>query len=91
MANPRRTFWVTTSKITINETNQKFIYGDAFPDMEDERRTDRLLEAGMISKTRPTDIPAPPILETNHFEPSQPYVAPPVSPKKKETIKKKDK
>ncbi len=89
MANTRRTFWVTTSRITINETGQQFIYGDAFPDLEDERRTDRLLDADMISKTRPTDIPAPPILETNHFEPSQPAL--PVEPKKKETNTKKDK
>lgn len=90
MTNTKPTFWVTTSRITINETNQKFVYGDEFPNLEDTRRTDRLLESGMISKTRPTDIPAPLVLETNHFEPSQPYVAPPVEPKKKETNKKKE-
>lgn len=76
MARLKKSYWVTTSLITVQETNQQFKYGDEFPDLEDERRTDRLLEANMISTKKPTDIPIPIIPETNHFEPSQPYVKP---------------
>ena len=52
-------YWVTTTRIKINETEQEFKYGDEFPNLKDERRMRRLRKAGMISTVRPTDIPEP--------------------------------
>lgn len=82
MAKAKQQFWVLVPRIEINETQQIFIYGDEFPDLKDKPRLERLQEAGMIGKSRPTDIPEQPVPEINHFEPSQPWVAPEEKPAK---------
>lgn len=83
MAKTKQRFWVLVSRIEINETQQSFIYGDEFPDLKDKPRLERLQDAGMIGTSQPTDIPEPNMPEINHFEPSQPWVAPeePAKPK----------
>lgn len=82
------TYYVLVQRVKINETEQTFEYGAEFPELLDKRRMARILKAGMVGTTRPTDIPEPTIPEINHFEPSQPYVAPPAKPKKEPTKKK---
>ncbi|KKK48335.1 hypothetical protein LCGC14_3146160 [marine sediment metagenome] len=72
MSNKKK-YWVVTTRIKINEIEQTFEYGAEFPELEDERRIKRLLDAGMLSTAKPTDIPEPQILEVNHFIPSEPY------------------
>ena len=63
-----------------------------FPELKDKRRMARILDAGMVGTTQPTDIPEPVIPEINHFAPSQPWVAPKEEPKKAvgKTKSKKD-
>lgn len=56
-----KTYWVTTTRIKINEIEKYFIYGDEFPDLEDKKRMKRLFSAKMISTIKPRDIPNPPL------------------------------
>lgn len=66
-------YWVTTTRVKVNETEESFEYGSEFPELKDADRMKRLVDAGMLSTAKPTDISISLVEETNHFEPSLSY------------------
>ena len=77
-------YWVTANRISIKATGETLTYGAEFPDLGDEEKMEILLAKGAISTKRPSDAPEPEKPGTpSPFTPSQPYVEPKKSDKKK--------